>query len=135
VNPDRLISPKMQTDYSFMLVGTPIGAPLNSWAGQKWGVDSFDNVQLYSDWYAKIYCEKNDSYVVFPNQSLFFHFDPRSEYNCGKNFDSANELERTLFEGKSITLLDRDLKILISDLSADEVLKYMRDYKRRFTAK
>ena len=83
VNPDRLISPKMQTDYSFMLVGTPIGAPLNSWAGQKWGVDSFDNVQLYSDWYAKIYCENNDSYVVFPNQSLFFHFDPRSEYNCG----------------------------------------------------
>ena len=133
VNPNKFASVKNK-DYSFMIVGTPICGPLNSWAGREWGIDTFANAQLYSDWYAKICCE-NDSYVVFPKQSLFFHFDPRSEYHRGENFNSARKLELTLFDKKPLIYPGVDLRVLISNLSAGEVLGYMRDFKRRFNPK
>lgn len=134
INPYRLIDPKKTVDYSFMLLGVPEQSPLNSWAGQTWGSSGYENAHLYSDWYAKISCG-SDSHVVFPKQKWVFYFDPRSNYSRGKKFDSVRDLEIALSEGSSIIGLDRDLKVLVSDIRSGEVLKYMRDFKRRFTAK
>jgi len=134
VNPYRLSDPKKQVDYSFMLLGVQEQSPLNSWAGKKWSSSGYENAHLYSEWYAKISCSK-DSHVVFPKQNLVFYFDPRSNYSWGKKFDSITDLETALIEGHPAISPERDLKVLVSNLGSDEVLKYMRDFKRRFISK
>lgn len=131
INPNMLVDPIRARDYSFMLVGVPVTSSLNSWAGKKWGLLGYKNAQLSSDWYAKFSCSQ-DAYLVFPKQNLVFSFDPRSDYSRAKKFDSAKDLETSLFGSHLTTSPEVDLKVLVSNLGAGEVLKYMRDYKRRF---
>ncbi|MEI7718524.1 MAG: hypothetical protein WCI72_01550 [archaeon] len=132
VNPNVLADPKRGRDYSFMLVGVPLNSPLNSLAGKKWGSSGYENAHLNSEWYAKVSCSQ-DAYIVFSKQNLVFYFDPRSDYSRGKKFDSVGDLENSLFDGHPTTSPEIYLKVLVSNLWAGEVLKYMRDFKRRFT--
>lgn len=130
INLDRLEGINSR-DYSFMMVGVPLNSPPNSWNGQSWGVDGYENAQIHSDWYAKISC-KTDSNIVFPKQNLVFGFNPCSKYSYGKSYKSLDELGFVLFGGKPSIGIDRDLKIVVSNVGADEVLKYIRDYKSLF---
>jgi hypothetical protein len=132
INPHMLVDPIRVKDYSFMLVGVPVNSSLNAWAGKKWGPSGYENAHLYSDWYAKVSCGQ-DSHLVFPKQNLVFYFDPRSDYSRAKKFDSVKDLETSLFEGHPTTSPEIHLKVLVSNLEAVEVSKYMRDFKRRFT--
>lgn len=132
INPYKLLDPKREKDYSFMLLGVPVNSSLNSWAGKKWGPSGYENAHLYSEWYAKI-SGSQDTHVVFPKQNLVFYFDPHSDFSRGKKFSSVKDLETALIEGHPTTSPERDLKVLISNLGADEVMRYMRDFKRRFT--
>lgn len=121
-------------DYAYMVVGVSKNSPLNSWAGQKWEVNSYENAHECALWYGKFCCEYS-SRIIVPKK-LEIDFNPHSNFPLGKFY--IENFTGWPWAGGGFMQTDKDIfnRTLVSDLSIERVLDlfikvYGRDISRR----
>ena len=133
INPNMLPFSRRDGDYPFMVVGVPEDNLLNSWAGKEFGLEGYKKAHDRVSWYARVSCE-GESRVVFPSRNLFFNFDFHTKKSEKKSYLTKHDLNFVLF-GSDSHHVDKSLKVLVSDLPEEKVLKYVGDYESLFSSR
>ncbi len=116
----KILKGEVERGQNYMVVGVAEGHVINSWAGQRWGVNSYELAQEGALWYGKFTTDQQSRILVPPNNWL--GFDPFSKTELGKFFAGKFNIEP--WRAGGFMQLDKDLnnRTLVSNLSAEEVM-------------
>lgn len=132
VNPNRLENFRRAVDYSYFVVGVSFNSPLNCWRGQKTEPNTFWNVEEYSVWYGRFFCEWESTLVV-PKEKQFAIFNPTSSSPFGK-FCSSTYSQPLYLTGGVFQEDKIGDRILVSDLSVSDLEKcFIQVYGKGFS--
>jgi hypothetical protein len=105
-------------DYAYMVVGASKKSPLNSWAGQEWGSNGYENAHEEALWYGKFAIEHGGR-IVIPFSSRQIDFNPCSQFRWARF--RVSEFDVFPWRGGGFMQVDKDIfsRTLVSNLNID----------------
>lgn len=141
LNPNKLENPKGQDDYAFMVIGVSSKSPLNSWAGQIWGANCYDNAEECALWYGRFSCEL-DSKIFLPREKTVITLSHRvpAYYTQEVYTDCSESALRRIAESKSrsenLGPASSLVRTLVSDMGVIELRSCLEtNCSRQFLSK
>lgn len=117
----RILRGEVVESKPFMIVGIKAGSPLESWAGQEWGVNKYALAHEQAHWYGK-FTSQDQSRIIFPPK-IWMGFNPNPATPLGRFASGEFQVEPWRFGG--FMQLDKDLlnKTFVSDLPVEKIVQ------------
>jgi hypothetical protein len=128
----RILRGEVIKSKPFMIVGIKEGSPLESWAGQEWGVNKYELAHQKAIWYGKIVAQ-SQSRIIFPPKT-WIGFNPNPATPLGRFAGGELKVEPWKFGG--FMQLDKDLfyKTMVSNLSMERIVLLINQVYAHSTA-